>query len=112
VYLRRTNAFHAVSDPNRDSEEQLCPNIPCFCAMALTRSPILTAYPRSLRREGRPQNVRDCMAGNVCDGRTDLGHNVDVHDEAGAVTHSVGFPMLSRSCRVDQPPFVLIWQIA
>jgi len=35
--------------------------------------------------------ARDCMAGEVKDGRVDLGYRVDVHAEDGAVVHSLSF---------------------
>ena len=35
--------------------------------------------------------ARDCMAGDVKDGRLDLGYQIDVHDEGGVVVHSLAF---------------------
>ena len=35
--------------------------------------------------------ARDCMAGDVKNGRLDLHYRIDVHDESGAVVHSLAF---------------------
>ncbi|MFL6724620.1 MAG: DUF6894 family protein [Sphingomicrobium sp.] len=35
--------------------------------------------------------ARDCMAGDVRDGCLDLGYHIAVHDEGGAVVHSLAF---------------------
>ena len=35
--------------------------------------------------------ARDCMEGDVRNGRLDLRYRIDVHDEAGAVVHSLAF---------------------
>ena len=36
-------------------------------------------------------SARDCMAGDVRNGRLDLRYRIDVHDEAGAMVHSLAF---------------------
>jgi hypothetical protein len=35
--------------------------------------------------------ARDCMAGDVKNGRLDLNARIDVHDEAGTLVHSLLF---------------------
>jgi hypothetical protein len=35
--------------------------------------------------------ARDCMAGDVKDGRLDLHYRIDVHDESGNLVHSLPF---------------------
>ena len=35
--------------------------------------------------------ARDCMAGDVRDGKLDLGYRINVHDSNGAVVHSLPF---------------------
>jgi hypothetical protein len=35
--------------------------------------------------------ARDCMAGDIRDGRVDLGYRIDVHADDGSVVHSVSF---------------------
>ena len=35
--------------------------------------------------------ARDCMAGDVKDGRLDLSLRIDVHDESGEPVHSLSF---------------------
>jgi hypothetical protein len=37
------------------------------------------------------RSARDCMAGDVKDGRLDLRYRIDVHDEAGDLVHSLPF---------------------
>ena len=36
-------------------------------------------------------NARDCMAGDVRDGRLDLNYRVEVHNDAGELVHSLPF---------------------
>jgi Domain of unknown function (DUF6894) len=36
-------------------------------------------------------HARDCIAGDVKDGRVDFRYQIDVHDEGGAKVHSVAF---------------------
>ena len=35
--------------------------------------------------------ARDCMAGDVKNGKLDLHYRIDVHDESGAVVHALQF---------------------
>jgi hypothetical protein len=35
--------------------------------------------------------ARDCMAGEILNGRVDLGYRIDVHAEDGSVVHSLTF---------------------
>jgi hypothetical protein len=35
--------------------------------------------------------ARDCMAGDIKEGRVDLGFRIDVHADDGSVVHSVRF---------------------
>ena len=35
--------------------------------------------------------ARDCIAGDVMRGKIDLHYRIDVHEEAGAVIHSLSF---------------------
>jgi len=37
------------------------------------------------------RQARDCMAGDVQDGRLDLHYRIDVHDEGGDLVHSLPF---------------------
>lgn len=36
-------------------------------------------------------SARDCMAGDVKDGRLDLRYRIDVHDEVGELVHTLPF---------------------
>jgi hypothetical protein len=36
--------------------------------------------------------ARDCMAGDVQNGRLDLRYRIDVHDESGEAVHRLAFP--------------------
>ncbi len=36
--------------------------------------------------------ARDCMAGDVHNGRLDLRYRIDVHDDSGELVHSLPFP--------------------
>lgn len=36
-------------------------------------------------------SARDCIAGDVCEGRVDLRYRIDVHNENDQVIHSLSF---------------------
>ncbi|WP_152569565.1 MULTISPECIES: DUF6894 family protein [Sphingomonas] len=47
--------------------------------------------------------ARDCMAGDVQEGRLDLGYSIEVHDEAGHLIHSQPFGDSVEIVRQDAP---------
>lgn len=45
--------------------------------------------------------ARDCMAADVKEGRLDLHYRIDVHDDAGALVHSLTF---EDALEIVRPP--------
>jgi hypothetical protein len=48
--------------------------------------------PRDAVERAALRAARDCMAGDVHNGRLDLRYRIDVHDESGTVVHRLMFP--------------------
>ena len=51
-----------------------------------------TEMPRDAVERAVLRAARDCMAGDVHNGRLDLRYRIEVHDERGTVVHRLMFP--------------------
>lgn len=57
----------------------------------MTLDPDGTEMPTDTIADATLRQARDCMAGDVKTGRLDLRYRIDVHNEGGALVHSLPF---------------------